>query len=231
MSPQPIQKAPQKPASLDPIASEILMALAQESAASEIVLGGYFALKHYVDYRETHDIDAWWRTRASIGGLAAIQNVMSQVAHARGWELRQRSFGDTQSFELLNAGVKIFSFQIALRSVELEPPIASPWAPILIETLADNVGAKMNALVNRGSPRDFTDIARVVEAGLASAGQCWEWWQRKNPQDTISAGKQKVLLQLQSLELRRPLPQIENSVDRQRAATLRQWFRSVFLGV
>jgi len=230
MNQKPIQRTPQKPATLDPIASEILVALALEPAATEIVLGGYFALKHYLDYRETHDIDAWWRTRASVAGLAAIHSAVTKVAEARSLECRQRSFGDTQSFELLKDGVKIFSFQIAVRSVELEPPVASPWAPILIETLSDNVGAKMNALVNRGSPRDFSDIARVVEAGLASEKDCWNWWQKKNPAQSVNEGKQKALLLLQALELRRPLEKIPDGEERQRAEALRRWFKAEFLG-
>lgn len=94
MNQKPVQRRPQKPATLDPIASEILVALALEPAATEIVLGGYFALKHYLDYRETHDIDARWRTRASVAGLAAIHSAVTQVADARDLECRQRSFGD-----------------------------------------------------------------------------------------------------------------------------------------
>ena len=70
-----------------------------------------------------------------------------------------------------------FSFQIALRSVELEPTLISPWALILIEMLSDNVGAKMNALVDRGAPRDFTDIRKIVSAGLVTTARCWELWQ------------------------------------------------------
>ncbi len=44
----------------------------------------------------------------------------------------------------------------------LEDSIESAWAPIKIKTLRDNVGAKMNALVGRGAPRDFIDIAAAI---------------------------------------------------------------------
>ena len=39
----------------------------------------------------------------------------------------------------------------------------------------------MNALVNRGAPRDFLDIHAVVEADLLTPARCWELWQAKNP--------------------------------------------------
>lgn len=224
-----LQRNPQRPAALHPVAVEILVALANDPAASEVVLGGYFALKHYLDYRETHDINAWWRTRASESAIHAIQRVMDTVAEGRGYTCEKRSFGDTISFELVEKGMRIFSFQIATGSIEIEPPVASPWAPILIETLADNVGGKMNVLVNRGSPRDFTDIARVVEAGLATVDKCWSWWRRKNPSASVTTGKQKARLQLELLERRRPLDTIDDPAQRSAAATLRDWFQTRLL--
>ncbi len=60
--------------------------------------------------------------------------------------------GDTASDELLRDKNRVFSFKIAIRSVGLEPPVTCPWPPIPIQTLADNIGAKINALVDRGAP-------------------------------------------------------------------------------
>jgi hypothetical protein len=77
------------------------------------------------------------------------------------------SFSADTSFELADTERKVFSFQIALRSLELEPPEPSQWQPILIESLADNVGSKMNALVQRGAARDFLDIREVVIRRIA----------------------------------------------------------------
>jgi len=48
------------PQNLDPIALDILNALTQHSESNYIILGGYFVLKHYLDYRGAKDIDAWW---------------------------------------------------------------------------------------------------------------------------------------------------------------------------
>jgi hypothetical protein len=78
------------------------------------------------------------------------------------------------SLQLKRGTATVFTVQIAPRTIELEEPIGrdrSPWAPILIEALADNVGAKMNALVNRGAPRDFLDVYTVVTASLATGDE------------------------------------------------------------
>jgi hypothetical protein len=218
-----------KPRSLNPLAEEILIRLSAHPEASEIVLGGYFALQHYADYRQTHDIDAWWKTHASRATEDAIRTVMAGVAEAEGLTLRERSFGDTVSFELHRERVKEFSFQIALRSIALDEPVASAWPPILIETLHDNVGSKMNALVNRGAPRDLVDIKHVVDEGLVSVEDAWAFWAKKNPGQTIESAKQKVLLYLEVLEAKRPLDSISDAGERARAKELRDWYRVMFL--
>src|SRR4051812_21629165 len=155
-----------KPVTIDPRAEKVLSYLAGKPGAGEIVLGGYFALQHYADYRRTQDIDAWWKTRAVPASEEVIREAMLHLAGEQGCSLRERKFGDTVSFELAREGRKEFSFQIAVRSVGLEEPVESAWPPVLIETLADNIASKMNALVGRGAPRDFTDIRHVVTEGL-----------------------------------------------------------------
>lgn len=218
-----------KPSHIDPLADQVLELLAGAPEAGEIVIGGYLALQHHLDYRPTHDIDAWWRTRASPTAERAIRSAMEKVAVERRDELRERRFGETISFELFRAGKRSFSFQIAVRSVELEPPVASAWPPILIETLADTIGSKMNALVDRGAPRDFLDLQKIVEHGLAKIAECWAFWGRKNSGQSIDEAKQKTLLHLQSLEARRPLHAIASAEDRQQAQITRDWFHREFL--
>jgi predicted amidohydrolase len=100
---------------------------------------------------------------------------------------------------------------------------------VLIEILGDNIGSKMNALVDRGSPRDFLDIKHVTEAGLLSVGRCWELWLAKNPETSLQAAKQKVLLHLSALEARRPLDTISDPEARERAQRLRHWYNQVFI--
>jgi hypothetical protein len=218
-----------KPPNLDPLADEILQRLAKHRESEQIVLGGYFALQHYLSYRATHDIDAWWRDRAAPQAEQAIRSVMNSIADERGFELRERKFGETLSLELFRHGRKHFSFQIAARSIGLEKPELSAWAPVMIETLRDNVGSKMNALVDRGTPRDLTDVKRVVDAGLLTSDECWQLWARKNPGQSAEAAKQKVLYHLQALEMRRPLEKIENESDRQQADATRRWYNDSFL--
>jgi hypothetical protein len=215
--------------SLHPLAEEILSALARRSQAEEIVLGGYFALQHYLDYRKTNDIDAWWKSGADPDALRAIREVMSEIAAHHHAILRERQFGETVSLELVREGQKFFSFQIAVRTVQIEPPVSSPWPPILIETLRDNVGSKMNALVGRGAPRDFVDIERVVAAGLVAVDDCWRLWSRKNPEMPLDRAKQQVLFHMTSLEHRHPLENIPDATQRAEATRRRSWFRETFL--
>ncbi len=217
-----------KPNQLDPLAQKILAQLAGRPESGEIVLGGYFALQHYVDYRRTHDIDGWWRTRANPATEQSIREVMTRVAQDEGAQIRERRFGETVSFELVRDEKRYFSFQIAVRSVTLEPPRPSAWPPVLIETLNDNVGSKMNALVDRGSPRDFTDIKQVVDAGLVTIEQCWKLWLAKNAGARLEEGKQKVHFHLSALEARRPLDTIADSDQHCSARAIREWYRMHF---
>lgn len=223
------QLVPNSPRNPDPLAVKVLNRLAGRPEGAEIVLGGYFALQHYTNYRITHDIDAWWLTKPSAATEHALREVMDLVAQETGHELRERQFGETISFELSREGKKRFSFQIAVRSVELESPMLSAWPPILLETLRDNIGAKMNALVERGAPRDFVDIMHVVSSRLIPADECWELWERKNPGQSNEGARNKVLFHLESLEMRRPLDSIRDQLERTRAKETRDWFRREFL--
>lgn len=220
-----------KPENLDPLAELILERLRRNPASSEIILGGYFGLQHYLDYRRTHDIDAWWRTRASPETELAIRQVMQEVAAEHGTRYQERRFGDTLSFELAEPEGRRMSFQIAVRDVALDAPQDSPWAPILIETLRDNLASKMNALVNRGAPRDFLDIHQAVAVGLVDVEECWRLWSLKNPGQHVAAAKGKTLLNLENLEQRRPLEQIAAPATRAQAQTVRDWFRREFAHV
>lgn len=226
-------RQPVKPAQVDPFAAELLLGLGQYPCAQHIVLGGYFALKHYCDYRLTHDVDAWWseesteRDRDDV--RQALKSVISQICQQHQLQWNQRRFGDTESWELIRAGVKLFSFQIAARTIRLEPYLISPWPPLRIESLADNVGSKMNALVQRGAPRDFIDIRQLVISELASPHECWGLWSRKNPDLRLEQARAEAARHLQELELRRPLETIPDPNQRERARETRLWFRDAFL--
>lgn len=221
---------PSRPERVDPLASEILERLRDSPAAGEIVLGGYFALKHYLDYRATHDLDAWWRTGRTEEAMRAIREAVGTVAERHGMEWREREWGETVSFDLLREGRRVFSFQVAVRTVELEPSTESPWFPIRLESLEDNIGAKMNALVQRGAARDFLDINEVVTRGLASVDTCWKLWSRKNEGQDPEAARANALKHLEALEQRRPLDGIEDPDERSAARQARAWIRQNLLG-
>jgi hypothetical protein len=48
---------------------------------------------------------------------------------------------------LLQAGHKVFSFQIAQRSAQLEPSKPAPWIDVPLDSFPDLVASKMVALV------------------------------------------------------------------------------------
>ena len=214
---------------LDPLAAAILEELRKSPAAREIILGGYFALRQHLDYRNTHDLDAWWRTGRSEEAMVAIRRAVGLVAGRRRLEFRERAWGETVSFELLREGKAIFSFQIALRTVELEPPQESRWPPILVESLRDNIGSKMNALVQRGAARDFLDVREAAMRGIVTVQDCWELWTRKNPGADPDAARANVLRHLEALEQRRPLEDIADPGERTAARDARRWIRQTLL--
>ncbi len=225
--------APERPSDIDPLAEALLTQLQSYPAARHIVLGGYFALKHYFDYRVTHDVDAWWAEESRESdreqARAALKAVLESLANEKGLTVKRRRFGDTESWELLRAGTKIFSFQIASRTLRLEPSVPSPWPPLLIETFVDNVASKMNALVQRGAPRDFADIRQLVTAGHLTPAECWDLWRRKNPDLNPVDARAEVGRHLHEIELRRPLDTLTDPAQREQAWQTRTWFRSVFL--
>jgi hypothetical protein len=221
------QPLPEPPEILDPLGREILEGLRGHSEAASIVLGGGVALQHYCPFRPTRDLDAWWRGHPDPAARALIEQVMAAVAARFGLETNVRAWGDTQSFELLREGTKIYSFQIAIRDVQLEEPLESAWAPVRIETLRDNIGSKMSALVIRGAPRDFVDVHEVCRRGLATVHDCWRTWSRKNPGRSVAEAKVTLLRHLELIESRRPLASIDDERERRSAERLRAWARGV----
>lgn len=228
---------PRPPRDIDPLTAHVLERLRQHPESRFVVLGGHFALRCYLDYRTTHDLDGWWSSSISSAqrrdARAAIRQVAEEVAAAHGLSILERSWDDTEAldFQREESGRRrtVFSVQVAQRAVELDPPIASPWSPIPIETLRDNLASKMNALVARGAPRDFSDVYEVVQAGLATVLECWDLWQAKNPDTPIDRARAQVVKHLESIAGRRPLDQLPER-ERPAAEALRQWVRTDLTG-
>jgi hypothetical protein len=174
---------PRKPADLDSRIAALLEWMGAQSWAERIVLGGALALKHYVNYRTTYDCDAWWTPAATTQEkgriLSEVEAYMSRQ-NPQATILRQR-WGDVDSVKILENDQAVFSFQIADRSVQLQPYQESGWGRLLIESLTDNVGSKMCALVERGAPRDFLDVFQVcgmcgsarIRTGLSAMRLHW----------------------------------------------------------
>lgn len=223
---------PKVPASLHQLAREILEELSRAPGAGGIVIGGGVALQHYCEFRETVDLDAWWAADAAPETERSIRDAMETVARRHGFDLGVRSWRETTSYELgaPDTGRKVFSFQISRRTVELLPPLESAWAPVKIEAFADTLGAKMNALVDRGAPRDLLDVREVCARGLAGIAECWSLWQRKNPAAPVDEARLKVLYHLEALEARRPLGGIADPAARDAARAVRDWVRTELCG-
>lgn len=219
---------PKPPANLHPLSRELLESLAGHPEAAEIVIGGGVALGHYLEYRDTVDLDAWWRKDPRTDALALLEDAMRAIASRHGLEYRRRSWGETESLELLFGGVKQFSFQISRRTLALDDALPSRWPPVCIETLRDNVASKMTALVQRGAPRDFLDIYHLCVRDVATMDVCWRAFTAKNPGVTIDEAKRKILARLAMIETTRPLETISPAEARERAARVREWFFHVF---
>ena len=218
---------PHRPRDIDSFALAFLQRLQDDPNAGAFVLGGYFALKHYLDYRTTNDIDAWWAAGVESEALEAMRAAFRATAEQFGRQYRERSWGDTVSLEAWDEDRKAFSFQVAERDVELARPVKGLWGNIAVESIDDNVGAKMSALVTRGAPRDFVDIKAIVDSGIATVDGCWSLWLRKNPSATLEYGKMAVQNNLAALIARTPLQSLP-AERRGAASALRSWFRNTF---
>lgn len=219
---------PTTPKNLNPLARELLESFAGHPEAAEIVLGGGVALSHYLEYRDTVDVDAWWRTESRQEVMQFIEGCMKSLAAAHGLDYRRRTWGETESLELLRGSQKQFSFQISRRTLYLDDAIPAEWQPLWIETLRDNVGSKMTALVQRGAPRDFLDIYELVNRSLITIADCWQLWSLKNPGVPVDEAMRKVAARMESIALTRPLDTIQPKAARESAALVRAWYRDTF---
>jgi hypothetical protein len=226
----PIQ--PRRPSHLSPYTLACLNALVKANLADCISLGGALGLFHYLEYRSTHDADAWWADSVTEDQRQAVVQVFL-VTLSRFGDTRVRSWGDVDSVELNLHGKTVFSFQIARRSAHLEDPVSAGWIDIPLDSLTDLVASKMVALVERGAPRDFLDIYTVCQSGLFHGSQCWELWRKRqmlvgSDADNIRA-RLAIETHLERIALHRPLEAIEDLSQREQARKLRDWFQDEFL--
>ena len=222
----------QRPSNIPKHADLCLKAISETGLSDRISLGGAFGLLHYLDYRPTYDVDAWWVMSATAEEQRLVVAVVKQALAPFG-QVRVRAWGDVVSIELVEGKNKVFSFQIAHRSAQLQPSTPLPWANSLLDSFDDLIASKMVALVERGAPRDFRDIYATCRAGLTTPSQCWALWRQRqilSDSDT-DATRAKLALQihLERITLLRPLAQIANLEERSAAEHLRHWFAEEFV--
>ena len=223
---------PQQPAHLSPYAKACLNALVKADLAKHISLGGAFGLFHYLDFRSTHDVDAWWSDGATERERKSVVSVLETALSEFG-NVQTRSWGDVVSVELLQEDKVVFSFQIAARSSRIEESIPAGWIEVPLDSLPDLVASKMTALVERGAPRDFLDIYSICATELLSMDECWSLWAQRqklsgNDADT-SRARLAIETHLERISLHRPLEKIADKKQREQARRVREWFSEVFL--
>lgn len=209
-----------------------LESLAAHGLGDKLSLGGAFGLLHYLDYRQTYDVDAWWVSTAATAEKEAVLTVIEDVLNRFG-QVRRRTWGDVVSIELHQDQQTVFSFQIAQRSAQLQPSVSAGWAAILLDSFVDLVASKMVALVERGAPRDFRDIYEVCQAQLTTPMECWQWWEQRQLLSGSDADRYRARLAVETHLVRiaqhRPLEHINEPSQRQAAQQVREWFLTEFL--
>ena len=222
---------PRRPQHLPDYSEMCLQALVDHGLAEKISLGGALGLLHYLDYRATHDVDAWWADTAAEADRRQVLHILEDVLRQAG-EVKTRAWGDVASVELVRAGKTVFSFQIARRSAQLEPSRLAPWIRVPLDSLADLVASKMVALVERGAPRDLRDIHAVCQAGLLTPRDCWQLWRRRQAAAGSSADVERAKLAIQThlarIAQHRRLDQIADSTRQQQAEAVRAWYMEEF---
>lgn len=223
---------PKKPTHIPDYAEICLNALVDHNLGQKISLGGAFALLHYLDYRPTNDVDAWWDVAASPQEREQVIERIANALQTQG-DVRQRRWGSVVSIELLKGKRKIFSFQIAERSALLHDVQSAEWIGVQMDSFEDLIASKMVALVERGAPRDFRDIYAVCQAGFASVGGCWQLWRKRqelaDSDPDLARGSLAVQTHLKRIETQRPLANIPDKAQREQAEQTRIWFKREFI--
>jgi hypothetical protein len=151
-------------------AEACLQALASQDLGGKVSLGGAFGLLHYLDYRPTHDVDAWWVPSATaedqhrvIGAIEATLRPFGQIG--------RRAWGDVVSVDLIRGSRVAFSFRIARPSAQLEPLALASWTDVLLDSFPDLLTSRATPLGEGG----FAHMARLArEFGLHLAGSLLE---------------------------------------------------------
>jgi hypothetical protein len=208
-----------------------LAALAAAGLGHVISAGGALGLLHYLDYRTTHDVDAWWTPATLPEDRERVLAILEAALQPYG-EVRARKWGEVVSLELRKSGKTVFSFQIASRR---STPAAdhSALERRRARQPADLIASKMVALVERGAPRDFRDIYAVCHAGLMGPADCWSLWRQRQQMAGSDIDPHRARLAIEThltrISLHRPLEAIADPDQRTEAEAVRSWFTQELL--
>lgn len=108
MDEQP-SRQPRYPTHVPAYARDCLEALVNQGLGDKISLGDAFGLLHYLDYRPTNDVDAWWTESATPEDQQQIIQVIESELKPFG-PVRIRKWGEVVSVELVQDEIKVFSF-------------------------------------------------------------------------------------------------------------------------
>ena len=223
---------PHPPRHMSDYAEVCLRALAAAELGEMVSVGGAIGLLHYLDYRPTHDVDAWWASPITGEDQSRVVRLIEEKLRSFG-EVETHTWGDVTSIDLTREGKTVFSFQIAHRSAQLEPASPAPWTNVLLDSFPDLVSSKMVALVERGAPRDFRDIYAVCQAELTTAQACWEFWRRRQRLSGSDMDPARARLAVEThlarISQHRPLAEIHDPAARAEAEAVRLWFAKEFL--
>jgi hypothetical protein len=223
---------PHRPTHILHYAETCLQALVASGLNDKISLGRAFGLLHYLDYRPTHDVDAWWDASATNHDKNRTVEVLESALSPYGG-VQTRTWGDVTSVELMQEDKTVFSFQIAQRSVQLQPSVSTTWIAVPLDSFEDLVASKMVALVERGAPRDFRDIHALCYSALTTPKQCWQLWRKRQRLAGSDTDSHRARLAIQThlarIALHRPLDEIPDPEQRAEAEELRSWFQEEFL--
>ena len=95
--------SPRKPAIVSAYADACLQAISAAGLAGNLSLGGAFALAFYFEYRETHDIEAWWVPAAGAEERRRVVSCVESALQQFG-EVSRRAWGDVVSVDLRREG-------------------------------------------------------------------------------------------------------------------------------
>lgn len=223
---------PTRPSQLSSYAEVVLQTLAGAGLGHKISVGGALGLQHYCEYRVTNDIDAWWEPSTTGEERELVLRLVEQAMRPFG-STRLRRWGEVSSVELMVEGRVVFSFQVAIRSAQLEPTTTLPWVDVALDSLPDLLASKMVALVERGAPRDFRDIYTLCQDGRVSGRECWRLWKERQQLAGSDIDPYRARLAIEThlsrIAQHRPLDTISDQEQRAAAASLRNWFAQEFL--